>query len=441
MAENSFFLNILNLIISIGILIEAYKKNNIILFFYIFVFQVLVVGQAINISSNLQNSNYVMYYNNLITDVGHLYASYMLLMMLLIIWIFVHLFSTKKDYLYLIKEKYTLNINNKSFLLGYYLIHVCLVILGFIILINTIGGIGVIFEESRPGNLAHGVTMCLLLITFGLYPLFFKLICGIKKNILDVCLFIATFLILLAFSRMLVCIHLIMFYMVYFYIKRCRMNNQVPKLFMIFFALFSIMVLYGAYRHSLSFEVYSLEDFIDIDSENSNSLLSIDLFYRIGIEGMTGFSGAISEMISSGNFFNMDFGLSTLLNTIISLFPSNIRDYFVDEKIIIDKLYWYSGHSVVSGALENMIVHFSIFSVIIYPILFSSITLYFDYLSKKNNDLMKISLNMIIVSFGVMLIRGTLTFMLFYIIFECIIFLLSKKMFELFYTKRMVDKR
>ena len=224
MAENSFFLNILNLIISIGILIEAYKKNNIILFFYIFVFQVLVIGQAINISSNLQNSNSVMYYNNLITDIGHLYASYILLIMLLIIWILVHLFSTNKNSIYLIKEKYILNTNNKNFLLGYYLIYVCLFIIGFIMLINTIGGIGVIFENSRPGNVAHGITLCLLLITFGLYPLFFKFICGIKKNILDVCLFIATFFILLTFSRMLACIHLIMFYMVYFYINRCKIN-------------------------------------------------------------------------------------------------------------------------------------------------------------------------------------------------------------------------
>lgn len=441
MTENSFFLNILNLVISIGILIEAYKKNNIILFFYIFVFQVLVIGQAINISINLENNKYVFYYNNLITNTGHLYASYMLLIMLLIIWICVHLFSVKINYSCLIEEKYVVNMNNKSFLIGYYLLHVCLFIIGFIMLINIVGGIGIIFEESRPGNIAHGVTLCLLLITFGLYPLFFKCICNVKKNILDIFLFIMTFFILLTFSRMLACIHLIMFYMVYFYIKRCKINNQISKLSMIFFILFSIMVLYGAYRHSLSFDVYSLEDFIDIDSENSNSLLSIDLFYRIGIEGMTGFSGAISEMILSGNFFNMDFGLSTLLDTGISLFPSGIRDCFIDEKIVINKLYWYSGHSVVSGALENMVVHFSIFGVIIYPILFSSITLYFDYLVKKSNDLMKISLSMIIVSFGVMLIRGTLTYMLFYIIFECIIFLFSKNLFNLFYIKERVDKK
>lgn len=434
MAENSFWINILNLFISILILIEAYKKNNIILFFYIFVFQVLVIGQAINISTNLQdNELYVMYYNNVITDIGHMYASCMLLVILLIIWLLIHLFSEKNFSSKIIKYNYTKNNKNYGFLSFYYLVHYILLILGLIMLLNTVGGISTVLETSRPGNTAHGVTLCLLLITFGLYPLFFKIICNIKKNIFDIVLFLMTYLTLLTFSRMLACLHLLMFYMSYFYIEKCNIRKQIPKLFLIFLALFSIMVLYGAYRHSLSFDTTSIWELNEIDPDNS--LLSIDLFYRIGIEGMSGFSGAISSMVSSGEFFNIDFGLSTILNTILDLFPGFIRDLFTDERVIIYSLYWYDGHSVISGALENFVVHFSIFSVIIYPIIFSWITIYFNYISTKSNDLMKISLFMIFVSFGIMFIRGTLVYMLFYIIFESLIFLLSKKWFSLFYKK------
>lgn len=218
-----------------------------------------------------------------------------------------------------------------------------------------------------------------------------------------------------------------------FLYKKCKINEQLSKLFIVFFILFSIMVVYGAYRHSLAFDVSSLWELNEIDPENS--LFSIDLFYKIGIEGMSGFSGAISYMISTGDFFNMDFGLSTLLNTLLDLFPSYVRDFFVDERAYIDEMYWYSGHSVIAGALENFVIHFSIFTIIIYPLLFCIITIYFNYVAEKTTDLMKIALIMIIVSFGIMFIRGTLVYMLFYIIFESIIFLCSKQMFKLFYIR------
>lgn len=435
MAENSFFLNILNLIISIGILIEAYKKNNIILFFYIFVFQVLVIGQAINISYNLQDSDYVMYFNNFITDLGHLYASYMLFIIIIIIWIFTHLFSKKNIFYIKSSEyhRYEINKNNKIFLPIYYIVHIFLLILGVIILINTIGGINVIFEESRPGNITNGVTLCLLIITFGLYPLFFKCICKIKKNIFDIILFCLSYCILLTFSRMLACIHLLIFYIVYFYIKRCDMKKEIPRLCIILLLLFFIMVLYGAYRHSLLFDVNSIWELNEIDPDNS--LLSIDLFYRIGIEGMSGFSGAVTQMISDNEFFCMDFGISSILSIGIDIFPSYIKEIIFYDKADVSTIYWYSGHSIISGGLENFIVHFSIFSILLYPMIFSGITLYSDYLLKKSNNILKMTLLIIIISFGIMLIRGTIPLMLFYILYESLVYIFSEKLFTIFYSK------
>jgi len=445
MAEISFYINLISILLCIWLIFRTYHQQNFIALTYWLVFIFLVVGQAIHISVALFDSYEVLYLFNSITASGHLAASICVLFIIIAVIIADKICPTNVWVPSEDVRLYAVNEKKKYWDMGkvaYYVMNWVTCLGLSVLLVMLVGGVNTWATSDRP--VASGSTFLLLGLGLTTYPLLIKLASKVSSNINDKLLFLVSVLMILSVSRIIAILHVMIFIFTYLYPKRSESKIGKGQIWILIGAgiiLFFMMFVYGSYRHVVSrIEADNLFDIYEYIVENpENSLLSLDLNYRVSIEGMSGFSGVMSEVIRQGSL-NADFGLS-ILTGFFMLIPSYFREHLDDLSGYINSFYWYR-NSIVPGGLEAFFVHFSVLGILFYPLIY----FWFSYILHKkivSADRMRLKHTnfkllkwIVIATAGLFLIRGSTMFFVFFIVSELIILHISFLLFRLFYIIR-----
>lgn len=402
MAEVSLYINIVSLIVSFALLRRSYKSNNLIALMFILTLVFLVVGQAVHISVSLLDMAEVTYHNNYINQEGHLLASGMLLYIIILIFFLSLRLQTNSSNCF---AEWAPAANDQYKLSVFYGIQWAMLLFNAVAVIALVGGFNVWITSDRP--LAPGSTFLIFAVGMAAYPLLISLSYNQATTWHERLLFLTSFLLIMSFSRFLAIFKLLILLFAYYYrSKNCSIRLYKKELILGFLLIGFIMFGYGTYRHVVArIDNPSFINIIDYTIDNpENTLMSVDLNYRIAIEGMSGLSGVLSESIQTSDS-RFDGGIS-MLSVGVKMIPSFFREYISEIDAYISSIYWYHG-SIVPGGLECFFVHFSFFMLILYPIAFCGYTYCIhNHLMKTANAERKLFL-IVIAIFGLQLIRGS----------------------------------
>ncbi|WP_187355464.1 hypothetical protein ['Paenibacillus yunnanensis' Narsing Rao et al. 2020] len=437
----------MTLLLSTLLMIGSYKKNNMIGIIYWAVFIFLAAGQAIHITLSLEKYDYAVYLYNVISLQGHRLASYCLFTIVFILFLIdkahqKNEFATEIDYL-LVKD----NEEKKKVSMSpiYYGLLFMLQAVLTVLVINLVGGVSAWLLSDR--STASGTTFLIIGLGAMTYPWLIKIASNYYVNFFDRIMYVISIILILSFSRIMAIYHLLMLLVVYVYSQRTSNGIQLKRYrFVIMFSgllIFIMMFAYGSYRHVVpmvgSSNILKIINYIVQNPEST--LFSLDLNYRISIEAMSGLSGVMTEIINSGKL-RADFGIS-LLEGLVQLIPSYFRKNLGDIPAEIQSFYWYP-NSIVSGGLEGIFVHFSFLGLFIYPFIFFAFS---NGIDKKLKDIRsafdnknankRILLLAIYSAYGLQLIRGSISLMIFTTISEIVVMLLSVKLFSFFMRKKI----
>lgn len=444
-AVGSLVLNVLSFILANYYIFREYKKNNIIGVMYWVVFIVLVIGQGIHISIGALDSDVQRYLGNFITREGHFLASMMVFFIICIVGVLERMLLLKPEkrniergilaHAYNIQAPYTIT---------YYALHWGLFFILSLGIIALVGGVDVWSSSDRP--VASGSTFFLIGLGLLTYPLLIKLASNFPINLNDKILFCVSLIAILSFSRILAVFRVLILLVIYIYTlsysdKEFSLSRYIKKITAAAAIIFIFMFVYGSYRHVLPYiDTKNIAGIINYVLENpESSLFSIDLNYRIAIEGMTGLSGVLSEFLKTGDI-QADFGIS-LTSVFLKMIPSFFRDFLGGLPDFAASFYWYN-NSVVGGGLEGFFVHFWFFGLLIlYPLSF----FYLAYIipAKLFNNISygtgfinsKMLYLTVIAVFGLHIIRGSTMAWLFYMLAELIILYIAINIFKIFFRR------
>lgn len=271
---------------------------------------------------------------------------------------------------------------------------------------------GVVAALTAPGlNFAYGVTMLLILISVGKFPLLQKMVS--KKSIrpIDVGLFLVVLLFTLFNSRILAAMILLQLVVVINYSRHeisRRMLLLVPLL------IFLIFIVFGLYRDFASRTGGAIEFdalFYFIAEINGDGL--IDWFYGKNIESFAGLAGILTYEISAGSIQH-DYGLSNL-GFLGQFIPGSLRnDPELPIKFLIENLasvYPYKG-SIISPGLEIAYANFGLLGIMILGGLLASFAQFLhSAMVSRNFDRLKIG---VISVQPLQMVRGTFANVLFF---------------------------
>lgn len=430
------YINFFALILNMRLIYMSYKRNKFVNLIYYFVFLFLVTGQSLNISFNLQQDHAVFYQSNRITGDGHLISSIYLVYCMFIFYIYEYLYkkrNAQRELLNLKKLNFKkLSERNIKFSWIYYAVNWGMFFL-FSLSMVLLVGLNDIVDSSRPS--ASGSTFFLIGLSLCVYPFIIKIISNAALTWKETTLFIITFLFTLLFSRMVAIFHLMLVLVTGYYsgYNRYRVPLKKYKKYFLFIPLILIVFFfgYGTWRHLKNFEAaqgLSIGDLISYAQQHpENTLFSIDVNYKLGIEGISGLSGIMTQFVEKP-VVKLDWGLSAL-NGFIVLIPSFIRGPFLN---ILDGAYWYNG-SIVGSGIEASFVHFSFLGLLVYPIFLGW---YFNSLNKKITKKTNIGLSIlpsyVFIIYGLLIIRGSSRDFLFFIIANWIIVKLAILILKIF---------
>lgn len=297
-------------------------------------------------------------------------------------------------------------------------------------------------SSGRPG--APGATFFIIGLSSTTYPMLIKLASNLPLKLNDKLLFIMSIIVILSFSRILAIFHILLLIVIYVYSSTYRgikisLKRYRWALIGAFFLIFTMMFGFGSYRHIVPqigstspFEVFAY-----IVENPAASLFSLDLNYRISVEGMSGLSGVLSEFLDK-NELKADLGLSALLGGLIQLIPSWFRKFIGDFRDYVHFFYYYQ-NSIVGGGLEGFFVHFSFFGLLIYPFIFFELAygVHQKIISLQSSriDCNKKLLTLAIIAvFGLQLIRGSTVTLVFFTLSELIVMYLAVVFFKSFHS-------
>lgn len=442
-ASTSLYFNVASLVLSFIMILQSYKRRKTIPLIYWGLFTFLVVGQAVNISFNV-NSYYL---NNYITAGGQDLASLLVFFMVLtmsLIGTVLHR-SEPLDLRGSHGERVGSMANGR--LVGKrpgYTSMNLLIFIGISFLLIHVVGFSAWLHSSRPD--ATGSTLLIIAMGSTTYPLLIKLASDIKTTWRDWLLYTLSVLMMLTFTRIYAIFHILILVTIIIYKRRQfrqTRNNKRGQFLVLFLGvlIFVMFFGYGAYRdamgilgsHATPSQVISY-----IESNPSNSLLSLNRNYRIGIEGMSGFAGEMSAVVNSGNW-PADWGVP-LLAVLFQFVPGVFRSSFSGIIDYLNSLNWYP-YSVVPAGLQSFGEYFSFGSVILYPLCF----LWFAYSLERrlmnnvaSNRLVntKFLVYAIISIYGLQIIRGSIADLVFYTISELVVMYFSVFMFKVSHVQK-----
>lgn len=425
-----------SLVLCSWLMVKSFRQNNIIAFVYWFVFIFLVVGQAIHISQSLMIVEKARYLFNYVTPQGHILASVSLLYIVLMVMLLNIRFGSS---LWKTKVAAVKNIRTKAKIPGiYYVILMALFLLISVVLVVLVGGVETWLFTGRP--MAAGATFFVLSYGFVMFPLLIKLASGIKTNFVDFMLYFGGLAMMFSFSRITAIFFVLTLAIVYSYVRYERDSFESMKRLLIVVGLLLVLLFfaYGTYRSTAPDAKGNIQAIIETTMKRPESnLMSLDLNYRISVEGMSGFSAAMSEFAEQPTLKG-NLGIS-LIGSIFQFIPAGVRGVFGGFIDYAKSSYWHVG-SVVPSGLENMFVYFSFFGIILYPFVFYLLAygthdMILRLVSSANNRNININLLLlaIISAFGLQVIRGSLDFLVQFTIAEMIIMYLSVLLYKIFY--------
>ena len=234
---------------------------------------------------------------------------------------------------------------------------------------------GVIETIVAPGlNFSYGVTMFLIFISIGKFPLLQKLASNKEILLFDVWLFLVALLITLFNSRILVGMMLLQLVVIFNY---CHREISRRALLMIPTILFLVFIVFGLYREYASLSVDAIDPeallYFTIDYADVSTLL--DWFYGANVEGFAGLAGIVTYDASVGGIVH-DLGLSNL-SFLTQFIPGVWRnDPTLPFKTISDALasmYPYEG-SIVRPGLEIAYANYGVLGIIAFGSLLGYLT-------------------------------------------------------------------
>lgn len=418
---------------------RAFKKDNLIAVLYWMTLIFLVIGQAVHISLALSCTNRVTYLYNEITAEGHLLASIMVAVIVLMVSLLERIFVRKKTIYPDSQKQFKIKLLDKYFGL-YYLAITILFLLITAVLIKTIGGGAAWLYTDRPA--APGSTFLVLLLGIGAYPLLIKMVSKCRINICDRLLFVVSTGLILSFSRFLALFNILLLIVSYIYSVQREKPLSLKRYKWLFLAigilLISMQFLYGSFRQfSYLLRDYNIIEVANIVAQNpEKSLLSVDMNYRFNIEGMSSFSAVISKFMDTGKF-QADYGIS-LLQVIEKMFPSWSREITGTVWENVRSFYWYQD-SIVGGGLEGFFVHFSFWGLLLYPFIYFWLAygIHSKLLSSNNQAKSLIDSNSLLLIvfavFGLQIVRGSTLFLVLFTTSEIMIMYLSVYLLRLFH--------
>jgi len=327
----------------------------------------LVTGQAFQIQDDLTHSSFTAYAFSRITESGFIAATRYLLVVTVISLLLAIVCKGYEAPPHLDPE-----FRFRPSALFY------AIMLGFesalaFVLVFVVVGISAFIGSSRPGN-QPGATLFIVLMSIGLFPLFLKIAYRSKVTLPDLLCFTLSLFVTAGFSRLHVILYCMVLLFAVYYGRGWALRRISVKMVFIFsvagFLLTSFFFIFGALRDAQNFTKGSMSDLVRYNLDHpEKSLLSLQFTYRVGVEGMSGVSGAISEAKENPSEVRRDYGAQAALDGMFQLLPSALKQPFEEEIEAVQDWYWYKkpGGNVSPG-LETSFVSFGWSGMVIYPV-------------------------------------------------------------------------
>jgi len=213
----------------------------------------------------------------------------------------------------------------------------------------------------KPGQtMAGGVTMFLMMVGLGKFPLFHKVAYSQKINWADLALCSLVLFLFLLNARFLAIFVLLQLVVL---VNYCRVEIPRRGLLGIAFLVFLILIVFGLYREfTTRFESVELEAlqefFVPYILENG----ALDWFYHANVEGFVGLAGILTFEASQGGIAH-DFGLSNL-SVLTKLIPYVIRNDpdlpFMAFAETVESMYPYQEGTLIPSGMEMAYAHFGL---------------------------------------------------------------------------------
>jgi hypothetical protein len=328
----------------------------------------LVIGQAFKIQSDLKSASFTAYAFSRITESGFQQALWFVLIVSLMSFGFA-VFSRGYQSPPPLREEYRFT---PSYLFYFLLLSLeCAV--AFILIVAVVG-ISEFLNKSRPGAVP-GATLFIVLMSIGLFPLLLKLAYKSRVQFADWLCFVIALGVTAGFSRLHVILYSFIVLTVVYYRRGWVMRPITFRMILAFgfSGLFLTIFFFGfgALRDAQNYTHGSAKDLIQYNLNHpEKSLLSLDLTYRLGVEGMSGLAGAISDAEQNPSLVHRDYGIQSALDGISQILPSFLKQLVSGQIEAIQDWYWYKKPAGnVSPGLETSFVSFGWLGVLVYPLL------------------------------------------------------------------------
>jgi hypothetical protein len=415
--------------LNFGAIIVSYAKRMIVYSIGMFFFFALVSGQSVQLAFDLSDEHYVDYLNHYITRSGFESAQLFLMLTSIILLILPIMFSSH------IRLKFV-NVNCREFKLkDLFIINLLILILSFFLIFVLVGW-SFFISNSRPG-VVPGSTIFLVSLSIGLYPMLSQVICNKKISKANAVTFGFVLFVTLLFSRIHVIVYSMMFFVAWFYSSLAYSHrvtiSEVKRLTI--FGISAAIVFFGmgTIRDTLSFVDGDWYNIYNYAVENINQgILSVRYNYIASVEGMSGLAGAFTFMEQMATLnFPFDLGLNLIVQGLFQWIPSFFKPFTMPIVDFFQAGNWYP-NSIVASGLESAFTSFGWLGIIIFPILFFSISNIITslYLSAKTVNGKLFSL--ILIGMQVFFIRGSWPVWIGFTISYVVIFLL----FSIFFLKK-----
>jgi hypothetical protein len=368
--EFGLFFSTISLLFCLFATYISYKKNNFLYSFYCMVFILLVVFQSFQIAFDLLDGEYPFYLDHKITYGGYESSIIYLSATSFFFWI-ISVFSKRVEF--------SAPVAFKIFAPSSYFYVFLLLYCAFmgVILIFFVVGFQNYLQSSRPG-FQTGTTVFLVSLSPGLIPLYLRKLNGEGGNFKDWCLFLFVTILTFTFSR----IHGVAYILTLVFLNIVNVHRNSTKKYsgipgvqsylLIGFVLLVIVLVFGAIRDALNHIDANVGDIVEFALENKElSLLSIERNYRIGIEGMSALSGAMSSK-SDAILPSPLIIISIFVRGLMQAVPGVIKDSISEFSYYLTDMYWYNS-SILSPGIESSYISFGYLGTFMFPFILNFI--------------------------------------------------------------------
>ena len=328
----------------------------------------LVTGQAFELQADLFSSSFTAYAFSRVTESGFRQGlRYMLIVSILSLAFAVISRGYQSPPFLLYEYRFT-----PSYLFYFLLLALECSIAS--VLIVAVVGVSAFLTQSRPGAVP-GATLFIVLMSVGLFPLLLKLAYKSRVQMMDWLCFVIALGVTAGFSRLHVILYSFVLIVTVYYCRGWVKRPITFRMILVFTSsgvlLAAFFIVFGALRDAQNYTHGSIKELVQYNLDHpEKSLLSIDITYRLGVEGMSGLAGAMSEASEHPGSVHRDYGAQVALDGISQLLPSFLKQVVLEQIEAIENWYWYKKPAGnVSPGLETSFVSFGWLGIPVYSCL------------------------------------------------------------------------